>query len=55
LDDPASYSVVKQPDYEVDPSPPFSMEVKKVWSYTATPPVKFKSRLQKISLLPQVI
>jgi hypothetical protein len=49
LDDPASYSLVKQPGCEADPSPPFSLEVKKVRSYTATNPVKFKSRVRKIS------
>jgi hypothetical protein len=46
--------VVKQPGCEVDPSPPFIVEVKKAWSYTATPPVKFKSRVQKISYLRSV-
>jgi hypothetical protein len=46
--------LVKQPGCEADPSPPFSVEFKKVWSYTTTPPVKFKLRVQKISLLPQV-
>jgi hypothetical protein len=30
---------IKQPEYEVDHSPPSSAEVKNVWSYTSTPQV----------------
>jgi hypothetical protein len=30
---------VKQPGHEADHSPPSSVEVKNVWSYTSTPPI----------------
>jgi hypothetical protein len=31
---------VKWPGHEADPSPPFNAEVKNVWSYTSTPPIR---------------
>jgi len=31
---------LKQLEREADNSPPFSAEVKNVWSYTSTPPIR---------------
>jgi hypothetical protein len=36
-----SFPVVKRPGREADYLPPYSAEVKKLWSYTSTPPYAF--------------
>jgi hypothetical protein len=33
---------IKQPGHEADHSPPPSAEVKNVWSYTSTPPIRLR-------------
>jgi hypothetical protein len=38
-----SFPGVKRPGREADKSPPCSAEVKNVWSYTSTPPVRLHS------------
>jgi hypothetical protein len=37
----AVYPGAKQPGLKVNQSPPYSIEVKKEWSYTPTPPYAF--------------
>jgi hypothetical protein len=39
--------VVKRPDRDADCLPPFSAEVKNVWSYTSTPPIRRDVQLYK--------